>query len=47
MREIAGIIAIVISIILLVMSEQFRDLIKVGTLLFIAHIVYQIWEVLK
>ena len=47
MREIAGVIALVISIILIVFSEEFRDILKVGTLLFIAHIVFEIYKVIK
>ena len=47
MREIAGVIAIVMVIILLVISEQFRDLVKIGTLLFIAHMIFEIWKLLK
>jgi hypothetical protein len=47
MREVAGIIAIIMVTILLILSEEFRDLVKVGTLLFITHMVYEIWKILK
>lgn len=47
MREIAGVIAIIMITILLILSEEFRDLIKVGALLFIAHLVFEIYKVIK
>jgi hypothetical protein len=47
MREIAGVIAIIMVTILLILSEEFRDLIKVGALLFIAHLVFEIYKVIK
>ena len=47
MKEIAGVIAIIMVIIMIMISEQFRELIKVGILLFIAHMIFEIWKLLK
>ena len=46
MREIAKVLAIIIIIILVIDSEQFRDIIKVGFLMYISYILFHIYKVL-
>ena len=46
MQEIAKVLAIIIIIILVIDSEQFRDIIKVGFLMYISYILFHIYKVL-
>lgn len=46
MREIAKVLAIIIIIILVIDSEQFRDIIKVGFLMYISYVLFHIYKVL-
>lgn len=46
MREIAKVLAIIIIVILIIDSEQFRDIIKVGFLMYISYILFHIYKVL-
>ena len=46
MREIVKVLAIIIIIILVIDSEQFRDIIKVGFLMYISYILFHIYKVL-
>ena len=46
MREIAKVLAIIIIIILVIDSEQFRDIIKVGFLMYMSYVLFHIYKVL-
>lgn len=46
MREIAKVLAIIIIMILVIDSEQFRDIIKVGFLMYISYVLFHIYKVL-
>ena len=46
MQEIAKVLAIIIIIILVIDSEQFRDIIKVGFLMYISYVLFHIYKVL-
>ena len=47
MREIAGVIAIIITIILIFFSEEFRDITKIGLLVYIGYILTELYKAVK
>ena len=47
MQEIARVIAIIMIIILLLISEEFRDFTKVGLLIYICYLLTEIVKILK
>ena len=46
MQEIAKVLAIIMTVILVMISEQFRDIIKIGFLMYISYILFHIYKVL-
>lgn len=46
MQEIAKVLAIIMTVILIMVSEQFRDIIKIGFLMYISYILFHIYKVL-
>ena len=47
MKEIAGVIAFIFTIVLLFSSEELRDLVKIGLLAYIGYIIFEIWKIIK
>lgn len=46
MQEIAKVLAIIMTVILIMVSEQFRDIVKIGFLMYISYILFHIYKVL-
>ena len=47
MKEIAGTLAIIFTLILLFSSEELRDITKIGLLIYIGYTLCEIWKILK
>ena len=47
MREIVGVIGLIITLILICSSEQIRDVVKIGLLGYISYNLYEIVRILK
>lgn len=47
MREIAGVIGLIMALILICSSEQFRDIVKIGLLGYISYNLYELIKILK